>query len=77
MNATRKTVVGVDTVKNVFQVYSVEQESGEVINKQFMRAHLLESAHEVNLMSGNLVKAFVCGKRNNAADSGSIYLAAL
>jgi transposase len=38
MNATRKTVVGVDTAKNVFQVYSVEQETSEVINKQLKRA---------------------------------------
>lgn len=42
MNATRKTVVGVDTAKNVFQVYTVEQETGEVINKQLKRARFLE-----------------------------------
>jgi hypothetical protein len=29
MNATRKTVVGVDTAKSVFQVYTVEQATGE------------------------------------------------
>jgi transposase len=34
MNATTKPVVGVDTAKNVFQLYSVDTETGEVINKQ-------------------------------------------
>jgi hypothetical protein len=29
MNATRQAVVGVDTAKSVFQVYTVEQETGE------------------------------------------------
>lgn len=29
MNATRKTVVGVDTAKSVFQVDTVEQTTGE------------------------------------------------
>lgn len=34
MNATTKeTVVGVDTAKNVFQVYTVDQKTGEVISK--------------------------------------------
>jgi len=37
MNATLKTVVGVDTAKSVFQVYTVEQATGEVINKPIKR----------------------------------------
>jgi transposase len=103
MNATRKTVVGVDTAKNVFQVYTVEQETGEVINKQLKRAQFLEwfanrgpcligmeacggsqhwarklqeLGHEVKLMSGKMVKAFVSGNKNDAADARAIYVAA-
>jgi transposase len=103
MNATRKTVVGVDTAKSVFQVYTVEPETGEVINKQLKRAHFLELfanrapclvgmeacggsqhwarklqelGHEVKLMSGKMVKAFVCGNKNDAADARAIYMAA-
>lgn len=37
MNATNKAVVGVDTAKSVFQVYTVELETGEVINKPIER----------------------------------------
>ncbi len=33
---------GVDTAKNVFQLYSVDPETGEVINKQVKRAKFLE-----------------------------------
>lgn len=103
MNATRKTVVGVDTAKSVFQVYTVEQQTGEVINIQLKRAHFLqwfanrapcligmeacggsqhwarklqEIGHEVKLMSGKMVKAFVCGNKNDAADARAIYMAA-
>lgn len=103
MNATRKTVVGVDTAKCVFQAYSVEQETGEVINKQLKRSQFLqwfanrapcligmeacggsqhwarklqELGHEVKLMSGKMVKAFVCGNKNDVADARAIYLAA-
>ncbi|MGJ9420841.1 IS110 family transposase [Massilia sp. CMS3.1] len=102
MNATRKTVFGVDTAKSVFQVYTVEPETGEVINKQLKRAQFLEwfanrkpcligmeacggsqhwarklqeLGHEVKLMSGKLVKAFVCGNKNDAADARAIYIA--
>lgn len=103
MNATPKaTVVGVDTAKNVFQVYTVDQDTGEVINKQLKRAQFLEwfanrkpcligmeacggsqhwarelqeLGHEVKLMSGKMVKAFVCGNKNDAADARAIYLA--
>ncbi len=103
MNATRKTVVGVDTAKNVFQVYTVEHKTGEIINKQLKRAHFLqwfanrapclvgmeacggsqhwarklqELGHEVKLMSGKTVKAFVCGNKNDVADARAIYMAA-
>ena len=102
MNATRKAVVGVDTAKNVFQVYTVEQSTGEVINKSIRRAQFLqwfanrapcligmeacggsqhwarklqELGHEVKLMSGKMVKAFVCGNKNDAADARAIYMA--
>ena len=102
MNATRQAVVGVDTAKSVFQVYTVEQETGEVINKPIKRAQFLqwfanrapclvgmeacggsqhwarklqELGHEVKLMSGKMVKAFVCGNKNDAADARAIYMA--
>lgn len=103
MNATCKTVVGVDTAKSVFQVYTVEQATGEVINKPIKRAQFLqwfanrppcligmeacggsqhwarklqELGHEVKLMSGKMVKAFVSGNKNDAADARAIYMAA-
>lgn len=103
MNATRKTVVGVDTAKSVFQVYTVEHETGEVISRQLKRAQFLdwfanrapclvgmeacggsqhwarrleELGHDVKLMSGKMVKAFVCGNKNDAADARAIYMAA-
>ena len=103
MNATRKAVVGVDTAKSVFQVYTVEQETGEVINKPIKRAQFLQwfanrapclvgmeacggsqhwarqlqkMGHEVKLMSGKMVKGFVCGNKNDAADARAIYMAA-
>jgi len=103
MNATRKSLVGVDIAKSVFQVYTVEKETGEVINKQVKRAQFLqwfanrapclvgmeacsgsqhwarklqEMGHEVKLMSGKMVKAFVCGNKNDAADARAIYMAA-
>ena len=37
---------------------------------------LQENGHEVNLMSGKMVKAFVCGNKNDAADARAIYMAA-
>lgn len=103
MNATRQAVVGVDTAKSVFQVYTVEQETGEVINKPIKRAQFLQwfanrapclvgmeacggsqhwarqlqkLGHEVKLMSGKMVKGFVCGNKNDAADARAIYMAA-
>lgn len=41
MNATPKPVVGVDTAKSVFQVYTVDKETGEVICQQLKRAKFL------------------------------------
>jgi transposase len=103
MNATPKSVVGVDTAKSVFQLYTVDKETGEVINQQIKRAQFLqwfanrapclvgmeacggsqhwarklqELGHEVKLMSGKMVKAFVCGNKNDSADARAIYMAA-
>jgi transposase len=103
MNATTKPVVGVDTAKSVFQLYAIDMETGEVINKQLKRAQFLpwftnrapcligmeayggsqhwarklqELGHEVKLMSGKMVKAFVCGNKNDAADARAIWMAA-
>jgi transposase len=103
MNATPKSVVGVDTAKIVFQLYTVDKETGEVMNQQIKRAQFLrwfanrapclvgmeacggsqhwarklqELGHEVKLMSGKMVKAFVCGNKNDAADARAIYMAA-
>jgi transposase len=103
MNATPNSVVGVDTAKSVFQLYTVDKETGEVINQQIKRAQFLQwfanrapcligmeacggsqhwvrklqaMGHEVKLMSGKMVKAFVCGNKNDAADARAIYMAA-
>lgn len=102
MNATTKTVVGVDVAKLVFQVHLVDQETGEVIKKQLKRAKFLEffanrapcyigmeacggsqhwarrlteMGHEVKLMSGKAVKAFVTGNKNDVADARAIWMA--
>lgn len=102
MNATTKPVVGVDTAKQVFQLYSVDMETGEVISKQLKRAQFLQwfvnrtpclvgmeacggaqhwarqlkgLGHEVKLMSGKMVKAFVAGNKSDVADARAIWLA--
>lgn len=102
MNATTKTVVGVDVAKQVFQVHLVDQETGEVIRKQIKRAKFLEffanltpsligmeacggsqhwarrlteMGHEVKLMAGKAVKAFVTGNKNDVADARAIWTA--
>jgi len=101
MNST-KTVVGVDTAKQVFQVHWVDAETGEVFSKQLKRARflehfanmapclvgmeacggsqhwarrLLEMGHEVKLIPGKAVKAFVSGNKNDVADARAIWLA--
>lgn len=103
MKTAGKQVVGVDVAKNVFQVYTVDQATGEVFNKPIKRAKFLEwfanrepcligmeacggsqhwarqlqkMGHEVKLMGGKMVKAFVCGNKNDAADARAIYVAA-
>lgn len=102
MNATTKTVVGVDTAKLVFQLHWVDMETGEVFSKQLKRAKFLEHfvnkapcligmeacggsqhwarrlqemGHEVKLMPGKTVKAFVSGNKNDVADARAIWLA--
>lgn len=97
-----KTVVGVDIAKNVFQLHWVDQETGEIINKQIKRAtflehfsnwapcligmeacggaqhwarRLTEMGHQVKLMPGRYVKAFVTGNKNDVADARAIWLA--
>jgi transposase len=102
MNATTKTVVGVDTAKSVFQLHWVDVETGEVKSKQLKRAKFLEHfanraacligmeacggshhwarkltamGHEVKLLPGKFVKAFVCGNKNDAGDARAIWLA--
>lgn len=101
MNST-KTVVGVDTAKQVFQLHWVDTETGEVFSRQLKRTRflehfanmapclvgmeacggsqhwarrLLEMGHEVKLMSGKTVKAFVSGNKNDVADARAIWLA--
>lgn len=103
MNATPKPVVGVDTAKQVFQLYAVAMDTGEVTCIQLKRAKFLgwfanretclvgmeacggsqywarklqELGHEVKLISGKTVKAFVPGNKNDAADARAIWLAA-
>lgn len=103
MNTTTKTVVGVDTAKDVFQLHWVDVETGEVCSKQLKRVKFLEHfanrspciigmeacggshhwarqltkmGHEVKLMAGKIVKAFVPGNKNDMADARAIWLAA-
>jgi len=102
MNATTKTVVGVDTAKQVFQLHWVDTATGEVFSKQLKRARFLEHfvnkapcligmeacggsqhwarrlqemGHQVKLMPGKVVKAFVTGNKNDIADARAIWLA--
>lgn len=102
MNATTKAVFGVDVAKLVFQVHSIDQQSGEIISKQIKRAKFLEYfsnrapcligmeacggsqhwarrlkeiGHDVKLMAGKQVKAFVSGNKNDVADARAIWLA--
>jgi transposase len=102
MNATTKTVVGVDTAKQVFQLHWVDTETGEMFSKQLKRIKFLEHfvnkapcligmeacggsqhwarrlqemGHEVKLMPGKAVKAFVMGNKNDVADARAIWIA--
>ncbi|MDZ4328240.1 MAG: IS110 family transposase [Pseudomonas sp.] len=102
MNNNASIVYGVDLAKNVFQLQWVDQETGEVFNKQIKRsgflAHfanrapcligmeacggsqhwarqLVEMGHQVKLMPGVAVKAFVTGNKNDVADARAIWMA--
>lgn len=95
-------VYGVDIAKSVFQLHSVDQETGEIMSRQIKRAGFLEyfanrapcligmeacggsqhwarrltsMGHQVKLMSGKGVKAFVSGNKNDVADARAIWLA--
>jgi len=96
------SVFGVDVAKRVFQVHSVDPETGEITSKQIKRAgflehfvnrapcligmeacggaqhwarRLMEMGHQVKLMPGKAVKAFVVGNKNDVADARAIWLA--
>jgi transposase len=98
----KHSIYGVDLAKSVFQVYWVDQTTGEVFNKQIKRAKFLDffsnltpslvgmeacggaqhwarrlsaMGHDVKLMAGKAVKAFVMGNKNDAADARAIWLA--
>lgn len=64
MNTTPKTVVGVDTAKDVFQVHWIDEETGEVRNKPIKRAKFLE--HFVN-RSACLIGMEACGASHHWA----------
>jgi transposase len=98
----KHTVVGIDIAKSVFQIHSVDPETGEITSKQLKRAHLLEyfvnrgpcligmeacggsqhwarrlitMGHQVRLLPGKVVKAFVTGNKNDAGDAKAIWTA--
>lgn len=64
MNITTKTVVGVDTAKDVFQLHWVDAETGEICSKQVKRAKFLE--HFVN-RSPCLIGMEACGASHHWA----------
>jgi len=97
------SVFGVDVAKRVFQVHSVDPETGEISSKQIKRngflehfancapcligmeacggaqhwaRRLIEMGHQVKLMPGKAVKAFVNGNKNDVADARAIWIAA-
>jgi transposase len=102
MNATTKLTVGVDTAKDVFQLYAVDTATGEVQSKQLKRAKFLDFfanrapclvgmeacgashhwarqliglGHEVKLIAGKRVRAYVAGNKNDVADARAVWLA--
>jgi transposase len=102
MNATTKLTVGIDTAKDVFQLYAVDMATGEVQSKQLKRAkflafftnrsacligmeacgashhwarQLMALGHEVKLISGKRVRAYVAGNKNDVADARAVWLA--
>jgi transposase len=96
------TTVGVDIAKSVMQLYYIDAETGEIVNKPVKRVAFLEHfanrspcligmeacggsqhwarkltamGHQVKLMPGKFVKAFVMGNKNDAADARAIWMA--
>jgi len=94
--------VGVDIAKSVVQLYYIEAETGEIVNKPVKRVAFLEHfanrspfligmeacggsqhwasklpamGHQLKLMPGKFAKAFVMGRKNDAADARAIWTA--
>lgn len=98
----KHNVFGVDVAKRVFQLHTVDAETGEITSRQVKRSVFLEQfanrapcligmeacggaqhwarelvkmGHEVKLMPGKAVKAFVHGNKNDVADARAIWMA--
>lgn len=98
----KHSVFGVDVAKRVFQLHTVDLDTGEIISKQVKRNVFLEQfanrspcligmeacggaqhwarelmklGHQVKLMPGKSVKAFVHGNKNDVADAKAIWMA--
>lgn len=98
----KHSVFGVDVAKRVFQLHTVDPDTGEIISKQVKRSVFLEQfsnrspcligmeacggaqhwarelmklGHQVKLMPGKAVKAFVHGNKNDVADAKAIWMA--
>ena len=97
-----KAVVGVDIAKRVFQLHSVDMQTGEILSLQLKREKFLAyfanrrscligmeacggaqhwarqlklMGHEVRLLAGKSVKAFVTGNKNDRHDARAIWTA--
>lgn len=97
-----KAVVGVDIAKRVFQLHSVDMQTGEILSVQLKRDKFLAyfanrqscligmeacggaqhwarqlrlMGHEVRLLAGKSVKAFVTGNKNDRHDARAIWTA--
>jgi transposase len=98
----KHSVIGVDVAKRVFQLHTVDLETGEIISRQVKRSvflaqfanrtpcligmeacggaqhwarELIKMGHQVKLMPGKAVKAFVHGNKNDVADAKAIWIA--